>query len=79
MSQTIELTRTIYPKECLDQAIGACAHLLTAKVIDESSEGYTVAIEVASGSVTGEQQSLGEFLNHLLEVSVERYFGLAAE
>ncbi len=72
MSIKVELSSSIYPTECFRETSAAYAALCDVAVLDQSAEGYSVRITPLSEEID-ETRLTNEFLNYLLDLSVEKY------
>jgi len=72
MSRRIELSTTVYPRECLRQAISAYSTVCRIEVINESSRECVIEINPTPDNRDRELLS-HEFLNYLLDLTVEHY------
>lgn len=72
MSNRVMLSSAIYPPECLQGAIAAYEGLCSVRVVGEAPAGYSIEI-CRSADVADEKQLINEFLNYLLDLSLERH------
>lgn len=72
MSIRVEIASAIYPPECLQETIAAYQELCSVKVISESPGGCSVEIRQSSNTID-EEQLKNEFLNYLLDLSLEKH------
>ncbi len=72
---SLTLSSFIYPAECLGETVTAYAGVCSVCVSHESSEGYSIEILPASPEID-QGQLTNEFMNYLLNVSIERYLRL---
>lgn len=72
MSTLVTLSPAIYPPGCLREAAAAYAVLCSVNVVGETPTGYSVEIS-GSVAVTDENQLANEFLNYLLDLSLEQH------
>ncbi len=72
MSVTVELKPTIYPPECLREAITAYRGICSVRIISESPAEISVEIS-RSSEMLDEGQLAHEFLNYLLDLSLETH------
>jgi hypothetical protein len=72
VSVTVELKSAIYPPECLREAMTAYQGLCSVRVISESPAGHSIEISRASEAID-EEQLTNEFLNYLLDLSLEKH------
>jgi len=71
MSAALRLSTLIYPKECVQEAILAYSGICSAKIRDDPPGGLQLEISV-SENTEDEGRAIREFLNYLLDLSVER-------
>lgn len=72
MNTRLALSSMIYPPECLQEAAAAYEGLCSVRIISESSAGYSVEIS-RSADAADERQLVNEFLNYLLDLSLEKH------
>jgi hypothetical protein len=72
MSTQIALSSTIYPQECLYAVITAYQGLCSVRVLNESPTGYSIEIS-READIVDEKQLADEFLNYLLDLSLEKH------
>ena len=70
----VKLSSTIYPPECLKEAITAYQGLCTVRILDESPMSCTIQLRSSTAEVS-ELQTMNEFLNYLLDLSLEKHIG----
>ena len=75
MSLRFPLSTLIYPRECLETAISTYSALCSIDIADETQNGCHIEIESKSPSQQSEDQLVHEFLNYLLDISIERNLG----
>jgi hypothetical protein len=71
MSQTIRVSKAIYPEACLQETIVAYRNLCTVSFTDVSNDEYVIEIRQCSADVD-EKLLSHEFLNYLLDVCLEQ-------
>jgi hypothetical protein len=79
VSVRVALSETIYPRECLTEAIATYSAFCSVDVASYSAGACEIEI-VAAGSAHGlldENRLVNEFLNYLLDLSLERHLGRA--
>ncbi|HEX8456364.1 MAG TPA: HxsD-like protein [Pyrinomonadaceae bacterium] len=72
MSTRIALSSTIYPQECLRPVITAYQGLCSVRILDETLTGYSIEIS-PEADLVDEKQLADEFLNYLLDLSLEKH------
>ena len=72
MSTRVALSSAIYPTECLREASAAYRGLCSVKIVGEAPTGYGIEIS-RSADVADEKQLVNEFLNYLLDLSLEKH------
>jgi len=72
MNARFEISSAIYPPECLREAAAAYQGLCSVTVIGESPAGYSIEISRAP-DVVDDKQLVNEFLNYLLDLSLEKH------
>lgn len=73
MSIRVSLTSLVYPTSCVEQAIAAFASRATIHVRERTTRGCVVEIVPAAESAADLSLTASEFLNHLLDLSVEDF------
>jgi hypothetical protein len=73
MNTRIALASAIYPPECLRQAAAAYQGLCSVRIVDETPTAYSIEIS-RSGHIVDEKELINEFLNYLLDLSLENHF-----
>jgi hypothetical protein len=73
MSVSVTLTNTIYPRECLEEAIAAYSALCSVELTGETPGAREIEITTIRGQVeqSDESRVVYEFLNYLLDLSLE--------
>jgi hypothetical protein len=74
MSRQVALSTFIYPRDCLDEAISAYSGLCTVRLLNATPQQFEVNIGSLSPR-TDERLVINEFLNYLLDRSVEYHLG----
>jgi hypothetical protein len=79
VSVQVALSETIYPRECLKEAIAAYSAFCSIEVASCSAAAYEIEIvPVGSGNERPDENRLvNEFLNYLLDLSLEHHLGKA--
>lgn len=75
MNAIIPLSEAIYPKVCIEQTANAFAHLCSVRLLQSSLR--TLSAEFVSDS--DDIMLFHEFLNYLLEVSIEHHLDILRE
>ena len=73
MSREIALSERIYPRDCLQKTMLAYRDVCRVSLRDVSTPQYVMWIESCSPDVD-EDVAIHEFLNYLLDLSLEHYF-----
>ena len=71
MSVRVSLSARIYPRQCLEQAISAYSHVCSVEVRKQTAGGCQIDINVLEAAQSQEDQVIREFLNYLLDLSLE--------
>jgi hypothetical protein len=73
MSVRVSLSTVIYPKECLEQAISAYSGFCSVKICMEhlGKQDIEISIKEERAEPLGEHRVTNEFLNYLLDLSLE--------
>jgi hypothetical protein len=69
----LPLSALVYPRECVNQAVSAFAHICAAQVTDVSPTGCFIEISPGPNGDSDEDQLVNEFLNYLLDLSLETH------
>lgn len=72
MKVGVTLSSSIYPSECLHAAIAAYQEFCSVKVVSETPTGYSIEINQLV-TTTDEKYLADEFLNYLLDLSLEKH------
>jgi hypothetical protein len=72
---SLTLSSVIYPAECLEETVTAYAGVCSVCVFLETDKGYSIEILPAAKEIDQEQLT-NEFMNYLLNVSIERFLRL---
>ena len=73
MSVRVPLASLIYPARCVEQAMAAFAGSASIRVEEQTTAGCVVEIAPLTESAEDARRTAGEFLNHLLDLSVEAF------
>jgi hypothetical protein len=73
MSVRAPLSKVIYPPECLEEASAAYSSICSVTIIGETSGGREIEITPVQGEAEqpDENRTAHEFLNYLLDLSLE--------
>lgn len=77
MSIRILLSTRIYPGQCVDQAVLAYSNHFSVRVCNMTARERLIEISALEGSTIDEGKLTHEFLNYLLDVSVESHLNAA--
>jgi hypothetical protein len=77
MSVRLPLSEAIYPRKCLDEAIAAYAGLCSVEVSEVSSKACIIEITPYVGSEPEGERVAHEFMNYLLDLSLENRLGIS--
>jgi hypothetical protein len=69
------LASSIYPRVCLDEARTACEALCSVTIFRDDPQACEIEIKAITTEMTDEQVAR-EFLNYLLNLSVEHHLSL---
>ena len=73
MSVRLLLSDAIYPRKCLDEAIAAYSGLCLVRVSEINLQGCVIEIE-PSADIQGDRDRVAhEFMNYLLDLSLEKH------
>ena len=70
----VTVSSEIYTAECLKEAALVYQELCSVRILDESPVDCTIEIKSSTAEVN-ELQATNEFLNYLLDLSLERHLG----
>ena len=73
--ENLWLSHAVYPPECVSTSVEAFREFCSFEIIDSPSGVTGLAIRVLETIPTDRRRIVGEFLNHLLAISVERKLG----
>lgn len=79
MSARVLLSKSIYPQQCLEDAIAAYSAVCSVRLINETTWAHEVEIRPIHGQVERlDERRVGhEFLNYLLDLSLEYHLQAA--
>jgi hypothetical protein len=79
VSVRVALSEAIYPRECLEQAIAAYSAFCSVEVATHPLAACEIEISTlkSEGEQHDEKGVVNEFLNYLLDLSLERHLGKA--
>jgi hypothetical protein len=79
MSARVLLSKTVYPRQCLEDAIVAYSAICSVRLTGEDSGAREVEIIPIQGQVehSDENRMVHEFLNYLLDLSLEHHLQAA--
>lgn len=72
MTIRLPLSALLYPPECVQRSIAAYEHLCSIEITDARSTGCAIEVRTAQ-DVPSEDRLVHEFLNYLLDLSLEHY------
>jgi hypothetical protein len=72
MSTRVTLSSLVYPRECVEEAVSAYSAICSVDVYRETQEGLDVDI-TAREDTKDEGRAVNEFLNYLLDLSLEKH------
>jgi hypothetical protein len=75
VSVRLPLSGLIYPRECVDQAVLAYAHLCSIEVSEMAPGECVIEVRPRTSNALSEDRLAHEFLNYLLDLSVESQLG----
>lgn len=78
MSAQVSLSSSIYSPECLQDAVIAYQGLCSVQVFNKAVSDYYIEITGLAG-IDDEQQLINEFLNYLLDLSLEKHLATFQE
>ena len=79
MSIRVPLSRSIYPRRCVEEAAAAYSAICSVKIVGESLHALEVEIDDITGQHerSDEARAPHEFLNYLLDLSLEYHLQAA--
>ena len=79
MSARVPLSKTIYPRQCLEDAVVAYSAICSVKLTRETSGAREIEITPIPGQDErpDESRAVHEFLNYLLDASLEHHLQAA--
>lgn len=79
MSIGVRLSKKIYPPACLEQAALAYSSLCSVSISQDTAVERYIEIEISASVEAEETKVAREFLNYLLDLSLESHLGIALE
>lgn len=79
MSIGVRLSKKIYPSACLEQAAQAYSSLCSISVSQDTAAERHIEIKISTSVEAEENKVAREFLNYLLDLSLENHLGTALE
>lgn len=73
MTSSFKLSTIIYPNACVVDAIAAYDHLCEFRVVERSERDCLLEVEFTSDRKEFQEQLGHEFLNYLLDLSLEHH------
>lgn len=77
MSVRLQLSEAIYPHKCLDQAIAAYSGICSVQLLEMTLKGCVIEIEPCAEIEADADRVVHEFMNYLLDLSLESHLSLA--
>lgn len=79
MSVRVSLSKTIYPRSCIEEAVVAYSEICSVKLTGETAGAQEVEITDIKGQAEQPDESkiAHEFLNYLLDLSLEYHLQAA--
>ncbi len=79
MSARVSLSKSIYPRRCVEEAAAAYSAICSVDVVGESPHALEVEINSIAGppEMPDEGRIAHEFLNYLLDLSLEHHLRAA--
>lgn len=79
MSVRVSLSKSIYPRRCIEEAVAAYSAICSVEITGETPHARGVEITPISGQVeqSDERRIADEFLNYLLDLSLEYHLQAA--
>ena len=74
MSVRVSLSPLIYSKECLENAVAAYSDICSVVALGNTPAGPQIEIKAAPG-IGDEPRLVREFLNYVLDLSLEKHLG----
>lgn len=72
MSVRVAMSPAIYDPECVDRATQAYSEVCCVRILERTPKRYCIEIEAIPGKAD-ETRATREFLNYLLDLSVESF------
>ncbi len=79
MSVGVRLSKKIYPPACLEQAAQEYSSLCSITVSQDTEAERHIKIEISANVEAEEDKVAREFLNYVLDLSLESHLGNASE
>ena len=76
MTVRLSLSEVIYLRKCLDEAIAAYSGLCSVEVSEISSKICVIEIKPSAGIEAEGDRVAHEFMNYLLDLSLEKHLSL---
>lgn len=73
MTAQLTLSGLIYPRECVERAIFAYRHLCSIEIACATPTGLVIEARTELNDDVKERKLVNEFLNYLLDLSMEHY------
>lgn len=73
MTSRLTLSALLYPFECIDQAITDYAQLGNLRIVERSTDSTLIEIEPKSDQHKFRSQLTHEFLNYVLDISLDHH------
>lgn len=79
MSARVPLSKSIYPRRCVEEAAAAYSAICSVEVVGETSHALEIEVKIISGQseMPDEGRITHEFLNYLLDLSLEHHLQAA--
>jgi hypothetical protein len=79
MSARVSLSKTIYPRQCIEEAAAAYSAVCSVEFVGETPHAFEVEITGGTGQAdrSDEERTPHEFLNYLLDLSLEYHLQAA--
>ena len=75
MTVRVPLSSRIYHRDCLNQAISAYSHICSINIFRIASHECHIEVEALPELEADESRAVHEFLNYLLDLSIEAKLG----
>ena len=79
MSTRVQLSKSIYPRRCIEEAAAAYSAICSVEVVGETPHSLEIEISSVTGQseVPNEGRVTHEFLNYLLDLSLDYHLQAA--